>query len=106
MTSVQILFVSFLAACSSSSPSPAPAPVDLDRRVTPAECSAAVDHAAALLAADPETASYAEELRRTRATAVEQCLATATLRDHQCLMAAVDSRELGLCPMPGTGGER
>ena len=101
MTRVQILFVSFFFACSSSS-----TPVDLDRRVTPVECSAAVDHATALLAADPATASYAEEMRRTRATAIEQCLATATLRDHQCLMAAVDSRELGLCPMPGTRGER
>ena len=101
MTKVQILFVSFVSflfvACSSSPPSTP----QLDRRLSPAECEAAVDHAVALLTPDPMSAAAAAQLRTGRVTAVEQCLATATLRDHRCLMAARDARELGLCPMPG-----
>ena len=82
---------------------PAPAPVTAaERRLTAAECAASVDHAIAILAAGPDVASAAETMRTGRDGFIAQCEATATVRDRDCLMAAHDARELGLCPMPGT----
>jgi hypothetical protein len=43
----------------------------------------------------------AAQLRGERAQSIAQCEATATLRDHRCLMASKTATELGHCPMPG-----
>jgi hypothetical protein len=95
MSKIRIVLVCLLVACGSSK--------DPSRRLTERECAAAVDHAIELLAAEPDTRGFADTMRAGHATHVKQCLETATLRDHECLMKARDARELGLCPMPGGG---
>jgi hypothetical protein len=79
---------------------------DPGRRLTAAECERAVAHAIALIEADPAAAPYAAVMKEHRAERVAECVATATLRDHRCLMNATTFTELGLCPMPGSGGAR
>jgi len=74
---------------------------DPDRRLVRAECQAAVAHAIELLAADPASRPYADGMRRAVSTHVDQCLATATVRDQRCLMRSRTATELGLCPVPG-----
>jgi hypothetical protein len=78
-----------------------PAGDDPGRRLTHDECVAAVDHAIALFDASADMAAVAVQLRGERASSIAQCEASATLRDHRCLMKATTASELGLCPMPG-----
>ena len=86
-----VLFV-LLVACSNRQ-------VDPNRRLTHAECVEGVDHAIALF--DVDDPASAKMMRGMRADSIAQCEATARVRDHQCLMNAMTSRELGLCPLPG-----
>ena len=90
-----VLFV-VLVSCSTSRPK---RQVDPDRRLTKAECTESVDHAIALFEVDQPDA--AKMMRDGRDGAIAQCEATARVRDHECLMKAKTSSELGLCPMPG-----
>ena len=90
-----LLFV-LLVSCGSSQPK---RQVDPDRRLTHAECVESVDHAIALFEVDQPDA--AKMMRDGRAGFITQCEATARVRDHECLMAAKTSTELGLCPLPG-----
>jgi hypothetical protein len=85
-----------LVGCSSSEKLPDP-----NRRLTRAECTAGVDHAIALFAAEPAMAEATKQLRAGRAGFIADCEATGKLHDHECLMAAKSSQELGLCPLPG-----
>jgi hypothetical protein len=89
------------AASGAGTPSSPEAGGDAGRRLTHDECAAAVDHAIALFEAGADTAAVAAQLRAERASSIAQCEATATLRDHRCLMKATTASELGLCPMPG-----
>lgn len=87
----------FLLLCTCSSAKRA----DPDRRLTRAECTAGVDHAIGLFAAEPAMAAAVKQLRDGRTGFIADCEATGKLRDHECLMAAKNSQELGLCPLPG-----
>lgn len=87
-----------LVGCSSSEK---PAQPDPNRRLTRAECTAGVDHAIALFAAEPTMADTAKQLSGGRAGFIADCEATGKLHDHECLMNAKTSQELGLCPLPG-----
>ena len=101
----------FVAACSSSKLAPKPVPEkpvpeqpvpeNPDRRLTHAECEAAVDHAIEL-AAEPAMNEAVVGPRLDRASAISECERTATVRDRDCLMQATTMDELGLCPQPGT----
>lgn len=98
MTRFLCLFLFLSGACSSRADDPT-------RALTRAECEAAVAHAIALIDADPAARPYADTMRLHRAARVDECLATATLADHRCLMNARTFTELGLCPMPGRRGD-
>jgi hypothetical protein len=87
-----------LVGCASSDK---PAEPDPNRRLTRAECTAGVDHAIALFAADPAMADATKQLRDGRAGFIADCEATGKGHDHECLMAAKTSQALGLCPLPG-----
>jgi hypothetical protein len=92
MMTMRILFVCLVASCGGGSAKPA-VKEDPDRRLTRAECEEGVDHAMKLLG---------PSVPMDRETSIGQCLETATVRDHDCLMKATTADELGLCPMPGT----
>ena len=46
-------------------------------------------------------ADTAKQLSGGRAGFIADCEATGKLHDHECLMNAKTSQELGLCPLPG-----
>ena len=91
-----VAFITLLVGCSSSAKQPDP-----DRRLTRAECTAGVDHAIALFAAEPAMAEATKQLSGGRTGFIADCEATGKLHDHECLMNAKTSQELGLCPLPG-----
>lgn len=101
MRSISFVLFTLLSFHCAGSKEPAP-PANPDRKLTRAECTQGVDHAIALFDAEPEMVGAAKSMRDGRAGFITQCETVATLRDHECLMAAKTSHELGLCPMPGT----
>lgn len=78
---------------------------DPSRHLTEPECQTAIDHATALLEANPSGADLAEEMKSARDEHVAACVKTGTLRDYRCLMGSHDLTELGRCPMPGREGQ-
>jgi hypothetical protein len=74
---------------------------DPARRLTVTECETAVDHATALLDADPAGGDLAAQMKSAREDHVAACVKTGTLRDYRCLLGSHDLTDLGRCPMPG-----
>ena len=100
-----LLFVLALG-CSPGRESAPPSPNAAPRSATPpaARCADAVEHAAALLAADPGLASAAADLTAHRAERVAECERVATPDDLACVLRARTAAELGTCPPPGAHG--